>query len=209
VTWQGTFTSAATGISVNWQWAAAAYTQFSSDYNALNVKPTDDNHVSVYQNSDHAGTPEAYRGVVGGGTGGGGSNYTGSLSGTASIVPGAALASLSGQVTDTSGGPLSGVVLTLTTTNSQGQTVTYTTQTDSNGNYQFTGLQAGVYNVSVTPPSGWTASSDSAGTVNGAPSGNTQQGPATIGSINVLAGSVGVNYDFQEAFTQFFGGSGF
>jgi hypothetical protein len=49
------------------------------------VKPVDDNKASAYQNSDHAGTPEAYRSsVVGGAMGGGGANYTGGDSGTAS-----------------------------------------------------------------------------------------------------------------------------
>jgi hypothetical protein len=85
VTWKGTFSIAATGIKVQWQWGAAVYASFNTDYNADQVKPVDDNKASVYQNSDHAGTPEAYRPfVLAGATGGGGSNYTGSYSGTAS-----------------------------------------------------------------------------------------------------------------------------
>jgi hypothetical protein len=87
VTWSGSFEADAS-VSVNWQWAAAVYTQFAVDGNGLEVKPVDDNHVSVYQNSDHAGTPEAYKSsVIGGATGGGGSNYTGSYSGTLSVTP--------------------------------------------------------------------------------------------------------------------------
>ena len=51
----------------------------------MGVKPCDDNKASQYQNSDHCGTPEAYKNyVIGGGCGGGGSNYTGSGSGTCS-----------------------------------------------------------------------------------------------------------------------------
>lgn len=85
VSWSGSFTSTTGGISVQWQWAAAVYTQFGTDYNSLDVKPVDDNHGSQYQNSDHAGTPESFRQfVIGGARGGGGSNYTGSYSGTAS-----------------------------------------------------------------------------------------------------------------------------
>jgi hypothetical protein len=85
VTWKGTFSSAATGIKVQWQWGAAVYNSFSTDYNSDQVKPVDDNKASAYQNSDHAGTTEAYRlSVLGGATGGGGANYTGSYSGTAS-----------------------------------------------------------------------------------------------------------------------------
>jgi hypothetical protein len=88
VTWQGDFMTSAPGISVQWQWAAAVYpaAYFSTGYNALGVKPTDDNHHSAYQNADHAGTPENYKTfVLGGATGGGGSNYTGSYSGTAKV----------------------------------------------------------------------------------------------------------------------------
>ena len=88
ITWQGTFYSVTPGLTVQWQWAAAVYTNFTFDYNALGVKPVDDNSASAYQNSDHAGTPENYRPyVTGGARGGGGSNYTGSYSGTGSTVP--------------------------------------------------------------------------------------------------------------------------
>ena len=88
VTWSGTFYSDTSGVSINWQWAAAVYTSFGSDYRSLNVKPVDDTSASVYKNSDHAGTPEAYKTfVTGGARGGGGSNYTGSYSATASVLP--------------------------------------------------------------------------------------------------------------------------
>jgi hypothetical protein len=72
---------------VNWQWGAAAYTSFSMAYNSLGVKPVDDNKASQYKNSDHAGTPENFKTfVVGGARGGGGSNFTGSYSGTGSCA---------------------------------------------------------------------------------------------------------------------------
>jgi hypothetical protein len=88
VTWQGTFFSMTPGITVQWQWAAALYTFFNADYNQLGVKPVDDNQASLYQNSDHAGTPEFFKQfVTGGARGGGGSNFTGSYSGTAAVVP--------------------------------------------------------------------------------------------------------------------------
>jgi RHS repeat-associated protein/uncharacterized repeat protein (TIGR01451 family) len=88
VTWSGTFYSDTSGVSINWQWAAAVYTSFGGDYRSLNVKPVDDTSASVYKNSDHAGTPEAYKTfVTGGARGGGGSNYTGSYSATASVLP--------------------------------------------------------------------------------------------------------------------------
>lgn len=87
VTWQGSFSTDTPGVEVNWKWAAAVYTGFSSDYNALGVKPVDDNTASIYKNSDHAGTPENFRSfVTGGARGGGGSNFTGGYSGTSSLA---------------------------------------------------------------------------------------------------------------------------
>jgi hypothetical protein len=90
VTWLGTFFSMTPGLDVQWQWAAAVYNNanFGADYTQLGVKPVDDNQASAYQNSDHAGTPEDFKAyVVGGARGGGGSNFTGSYSGTASCTP--------------------------------------------------------------------------------------------------------------------------
>src|SRR5262249_37193413 len=88
VSWAADFTTDTAGVSVNWQWSAAVYTNFGSDYNALSVKPVDSNSLSAYQNSDHAGTPEAFKScVVGGARGGGGSNFTGSYSATGSVTP--------------------------------------------------------------------------------------------------------------------------
>jgi hypothetical protein len=90
VTWRGDFSADTSGVTVQWQWAAAVYpaADFSTDYTALGVKPVDDNKASIYQNSDHAGTPENFKCsncLPGGATGGGGSNFTGSYSGTASV----------------------------------------------------------------------------------------------------------------------------
>jgi hypothetical protein len=90
VSWQATFVSTTPGISVQWQWAAAVYygSAFGADYNTLGVKPVDDNNASIYQNSDHAGTPESFKPYLAGGArGGGGSNFTGSYSGTGACVP--------------------------------------------------------------------------------------------------------------------------
>jgi hypothetical protein len=87
VTWSGTFASGAQGVTVEWQWAAAVYTQFSTDDTALGVKPVDGDQSNPYSNSDHAGTPEGFKQyVTGGARGGGGSNWTGSYSGTAAVV---------------------------------------------------------------------------------------------------------------------------
>ena len=82
VTWTGQIGSDTAGVSVKWQWAAAVYTTLGANA-ALGVKPVDDTHASVYQNSDHAGTPENFKPfTVGGATGGGASNDTGSYSAT-------------------------------------------------------------------------------------------------------------------------------
>jgi 5-hydroxyisourate hydrolase-like protein (transthyretin family) len=53
-----------------------------------------------------------------------------------------------------------GVTVTLTGTNSLGNTITLTTTTDSSGKYSFTttgsnGLLAGTYTITETPPTGW------------------------------------------------------
>jgi sugar lactone lactonase YvrE len=88
VSWSGTVAIDTSGVSLNWKWAAAVYRSFSSNYTALAVKPVDDNNASQYQNSDHAGTPENFKShVIGGATGGGGSNYTGAYGGTANVRP--------------------------------------------------------------------------------------------------------------------------
>jgi uncharacterized repeat protein (TIGR01451 family) len=85
VTWNATFSSTTPGVSLNWKWGAAVYTQFPTDLNSLLVKPT---HAGActYNNGDQAGTPESsYKSyVTGGARGGGGSNWTGSWSGTVS-----------------------------------------------------------------------------------------------------------------------------
>jgi hypothetical protein len=87
VVWQVEFSSDTSGLTVNWQWGAAVYTMFDTHYNGLGVKPVDDNKASQYKNSDHAGTPENFKAyVTGGARGGGGSNYTGSYSGTGSCA---------------------------------------------------------------------------------------------------------------------------
>lgn len=89
-TWSGTVTTPVSGVSINWQWAAAVYPASSgfpttpAGYNLIGVSPLDG-----FVGSDHAGTPENYKThVIGGATDGGGSNYTGSLSGTQTLMCG-------------------------------------------------------------------------------------------------------------------------
>jgi RHS repeat-associated protein len=88
VNWTATFYTDKSGVSLQWQWAAAVYTSFSANYSSLGVKPIDATSGSAYLNSDDAGTAENYKSyVTGGARGGGGSNWTGSYSGTASVSP--------------------------------------------------------------------------------------------------------------------------
>ena len=95
VNWVGTFsTNGTAGVSIQWKWGAAVYSKFTTDYNALAVKP---GHQTAcgQKNGDHAGTPEGVNNldqlwkqfVVGGARGGGGSNWTGSWSSTERVSP--------------------------------------------------------------------------------------------------------------------------
>jgi hypothetical protein len=70
VTWTGQMQSDTSNVQVQWQGGAGDYTNFSTDYTALNVKPCDDGHASSYQDGDHAGTPEAFRTALGVGANG-------------------------------------------------------------------------------------------------------------------------------------------
>jgi hypothetical protein len=79
---------------LQWQWAAAVYSSFSSTYatasplnsNVLAVN-AEDGSANMY-GTDSAGTPEAYRtALLFGATGGGGTNYTGYFTPGAGVVP--------------------------------------------------------------------------------------------------------------------------
>src|SRR5438477_7150823 len=41
VTWTASFSTDTPGVSAEWQWAAAVYTSFNSDYNVLGIRPVD------------------------------------------------------------------------------------------------------------------------------------------------------------------------
>jgi hypothetical protein len=73
-------------FSIQWQWGAAVYASFNSDYNALGVKPLNSATLDDYQNGDPAGTPESFKSqVIPGATGNGGTDWTGSYSPTAIV----------------------------------------------------------------------------------------------------------------------------
>jgi hypothetical protein len=88
VKWSGAFSSTAP-VQLQWQWGAAVYSgaACSADYNTLGVKPAHSTSLDQYNNGDQAGTPENFKsGLIGGARGGGGSNFTGSYSGTAQVT---------------------------------------------------------------------------------------------------------------------------
>jgi SdrD B-like protein len=210
VTWQATFTSDTPGVSVNWQWTAAAYSNLSSNLSALGVKAMDGSGLlGLIGNSDKAGTPESYKQyVTGGAMGNGGSNPTGSYSSAASLSPQVGTnpfvnnASISGYYfADENGtgtmGPgdsgVPGITITLTGTDINGNQVTLTTQTDANGYYSFTGLAAGTYSISAAHSQYQYGPSD-VGTVNGNTDGTAGYGCIT--GITLGANDQGVNYNF-------------
>jgi hypothetical protein len=92
VTWTGTMSGSAS-FSLQWQWGAAVYTQFTTNYNQLGIKPLHSTSLDSYHVGDQAGTPEGVNTggtawktfVTGGARGGGGSNWTGSYSPTGSV----------------------------------------------------------------------------------------------------------------------------
>jgi hypothetical protein len=196
VTWQATYTTDTPGLSVSWTWAAAAYSQFGTDYSSLGVKSVDGSQGGAYQNADLSGTPEAYRAYVVAGAGGnGGTNYTGGYSSMTTVQPPvvAPTGSLSGTVvSQLTGAGLAGVVVTLTGTNYLGHTITLTTTTAADGSYSFTGLPPGVYSLVETPPLLYLDVLNLVGSLGGSLGTNQFTG------INLTAGANGSHYGFED-----------
>jgi hypothetical protein len=105
-----------------------------------------------------------------------------------------------------SGEGIGGVMMTLTGTDVNNQSVTLNAVTDGNGLYYFDGLKAGTYTVTETEPTGYTpgAGAVNVGTVNGLldgvnPNGTSVNQPLRyISTIGLNAGDNGFNYDFGE-----------
>jgi len=92
VTWSAAFTTDTPGIKLQWQWAAAVYSSFSTTYasssnsNILGVNAEDGS--ADTNGSDPAGTPETYKSsLIFGATGCGWKNYTGFFSPSAYVIP--------------------------------------------------------------------------------------------------------------------------
>ena len=125
----------------------------------------DNNYSSAYTDSDHVGTPESYQEyVIAGGTGGGGTNYTGTHSGAVSMKP-LVLATLSGYVLDA--GTLDGIGgIRVYLEDQSGDT--FNVVTNSDGSYSFTGLQPGEYTLyAIARRPLYVAAGDQVGTVDG------------------------------------------
>ena len=198
---------------------AAAYTgdaRITTSYGSVGVKPCDNNTASSYLNNDKAGSPESYKThVTAGGTGSGGTNYTGTLSSNLPVSPTytATYVSLAGIVYNDVNGTgvynsandtgISGVTLTLSGTTTGNASVTATTTTASDGTYSFTtdsngnALLAGTYQISETEPVGYYKGSDTVGSVSGSTDG-VENTVDVMSSITLAAGQSGTGYNFGE-----------
>ncbi|MFO0807861.1 MAG: SdrD B-like domain-containing protein [Gemmataceae bacterium] len=104
---------------------------------------------------------------------------------------------------DTGDVPIPNVTLMLTGTTATGQTITRTTQTDSNGYYEFSALPTGTYTVAETQPGSLngnvlTDGCDSPGSTGGTVGPNHGRGTDTISGIAIVSGDNSVNNNFGE-----------
>jgi len=89
VTWTGSFTTSTPGVGISWKWGAAVYNPTEeAAQKVVEPKPTHSTSLDKFKNGDQAGTPENFKQfLIAGARGGGGSNFTGSWSGTNSCEP--------------------------------------------------------------------------------------------------------------------------
>jgi hypothetical protein len=95
---------------------------------------------------------------------------------------------------------LAGVMVQLQGVDDLGQTVVWTTTTDTNGYYEFTGLRAGTYSILETQPGGFADGKDYVGTINGAQVGQLDND--RLFDIFLGASQKGTNYNFTELFSE-------
>jgi hypothetical protein len=209
VTWTANFTSDTPGLTVNWQWGAAVYSNFSSSPANLAIKTVDDPSIDQFHNSDRAGTPENFKQfVVAGARGQGWTNYTGNYTTSTSVVaevPEApALGSLSGRVYEEfdgvdgfSAGDVGtvGMELQLTGVDYLGNQVSLSVFTDADGSYSFTGLRAGTYTITRIQSGSYNDGPAHVGTINGNADGSEMQN--AISNITLGDSEAGVEYNFE------------
>jgi uncharacterized surface anchored protein len=99
---------------------------------------------------------------------------------------------LNGNDVDNSEPGIAGVTVTLTGTTSTGGSVSLTTTSASNGSYSFSGLAAGTYTLTETPPAGYVTEKGDVGSIGGT------AGTETVSSIALATGGSGTNYNFGQ-----------
>jgi hypothetical protein len=92
---------------------------------------------------------------------------------------------------------LTGVKVTLTLTDANGNTTTFITTTNTSGFFQFTNLLSGTYLLTVGTPTGFKNDSVSVGGDDGTPDG-TVSGANQITNINLDEGDLAANYAFGK-----------
>ncbi len=99
VTWSAAFTTDTPGVTLRWEWGAAVYSTFTTNYNLLGVgvKSGDDGkgHCQWDGNGDRAGTPENFKQyLVMGATAYYPGDYTGEFTRDVGVVPAAMVVSI-------------------------------------------------------------------------------------------------------------------
>jgi hypothetical protein len=87
---------------------------------------------------------------------------------------------------------LSGVVVTLTGTDSAGNQVSLQTTTDAGGIYEFSGLAAGTYTITVQTPADYNPGESTTGAFGGQANGNT------ISAVDITACQSSGAYNFGQ-----------
>lgn len=106
LTMSGRFTTDTPGVTVSgWTWGASVYSNFSSDYSKLGVKPYDDGALGSTTGTDKAATPANFKAYsIAGATGRGGADDTGAY-GTPSASAPALTFNDTGNMVDAPKGP--------------------------------------------------------------------------------------------------------
>jgi hypothetical protein len=155
VTWCADFSATTPGLTIKWKWGAAAYNNFSNNYNTLGVLPVN----GLYQ----VGTPQTYLAyIIPGGTGGGGTSCLPTT--TVTVIPCVTQTVCLGNYVwndydgdgkkDLNEYGLGGVRVSLYRDDNHDNipddyTPIATTYTDFQGYYLFTGLSNGRYITSI------------------------------------------------------------
>jgi hypothetical protein len=118
---------------------------------------------------------------------------TGSLSGFVYLDP-------NQDLSDGVAGGIAGVFIHLQGVSASGLNVDLVTQTDANGAYSFTGLEAGLYTITEDQPGGLVDGADYIGTINGVEVGTADND--RFFDIQLTSGASGINYNFTEYFVE-------